>query len=335
MWKSIWRAAARTAPAVAGVFIFALWGIYLGLDLTFAPTFSATYSVPGGASKTLQEVVFQIAIALGLAVIVGEIVERSYRRRFEEGSKTSLLKGVLGQFFDEAHIREAEEALLGHVFLRSKCEVQYRFSKHPDSDSLIWLDVITDYIVTNKHLGVQIFDPKLRIPHIFAHYPHDPIQALPELLSASIALKDGGDGGGDLEEFQLKTLNEVAQLEAATRGLDHFIFPLGRLEVPRDGSAVVSTHHRMPKLRIDTEVMLLNYPSDQVTIKIFNEVGSHLLIEMRPIHHKDFSKPKRVGKRPNEWKYQPKALMLPHNGWILYWNDTSTTLSGSPAASPP
>lgn len=309
----------------AGLWAVAIWfaGAALGVQPP-EPSGAWTYLTPTGFRGLAQEALFDLAIAIALAIVVFQLVERAHRKRIDQErlqaanhSFVSMFRKAFGSFFSDDMIQESIDALFSKVLLRKRFEIEYNFERHPQSSQILRLHIIVEYEIENISEISQPYDIKLMMPNIMASYRNDPLREPPTLLSASIDNRV-------LSDMDIEKANASINID------DHnSVLLLDRVTVAPRKTLKVHTETRVLKSACGAETMRFYLPTKNVKVKVINK-DKDIEIDIKGIGSKDFPDKKFAVKDQSRWSWDTSHLFLPENGWVLYWNDVSQNLSGLP-----
>ncbi|MBI3198995.1 MAG: hypothetical protein HYZ40_16100 [Rhodospirillales bacterium] len=317
-WK--WLGAAALAWIV---------GASIGVRWATPEQNSVTYEAyHKGFGELGQKFFFDLSIAIFIAIAVRELIERAYEQRQaakeEEAEATSLstiFKKVYGSFFDDDLIEEARSAIFSHRLVRRDFDIEYTLSHHPKSARLVYMGLQVKYEVTNVSKLNEKFEPGLMLGNVMARFPNDPLREKPTVLKFKV-------GSHDFSADELSTLNNLIPPSIPNPRL-----PLGSYDLAPGQSLAVHYRIRVIKLANDSETLRMGLPTKNISVAVFNHMGSASVVELEPIHAKPFldREDSMDGMR---WVKRSPNLFLPNNGWVVYWNDLSHNLSDDLAAIP-
>jgi hypothetical protein len=301
----------------------ATWSVaaVLGLTRTNEPT-GWTYVEATGWRGLFQATLYSLAIAIIVATVIAELVERAHKKRMEEEreiankhSFVSMFRRAFGSFFSDELLQEAIDSLFSKSIMRNRFDIEYTFKRHPKSNRLLLLEIIVDYTVENISELTQSFHPKLMMPNLMADHKNDPLRSSPVLLSASV-------NDVPLSESQVDAANKTVNIDNR-----HTIIPLGEFQLAPKQKMKISTESRLIKASSGAETMRHYFPTKNVHVKVRNTCEK-LIIDIMGNGSKAFPEKRYTTHDKTRWIWETTHLMLPENGWVLYWNDTSENISG-------
>lgn len=298
-----------------------LAGMCMGLAKT-ADGQGLTYDAPTGLSGLIQASVFNLSLAILVAIAVAEWVERAHKKRvqaaearMQDHTFINMFRRAFGSFFSDEVIQESIDTLFSKRLLRSKFYIEYTFKRHEVSQELIVIDSIVRFQVENISEITEPYEPRIMMPNLMAKYESDPVREPPRLLSATI-------NGHEMSKEEIDDKNKHVRIDE-----DDSTIPLGSYDIAPGQIFHVRTESRMLKSRNGAETMRVYLPTKNVTVEVHNQCeGLHIEIKgngSRPFPAKKFFTSDRC-----RWAWETEHLMLPENGWVLYWNDLSRNVSG-------
>jgi hypothetical protein len=335
--------------------VTAFWGA--GFLCNLRPPQSGPWSALGdwsyvqatGPMHFLQGLFNDIAVAILIAIVVFQFVERSHRaqaakdraeveKRLENSraeaqaridrerdeaqnrSFVTMFRRAFGSFFSDEMIQESIDAVFSKTLLRRRFEIEYNFERHPMSRRILRLHIIVEFEIENVSEISQEYDINLMVPNIMASYRNDPLREPPVLLSAGIDDRD-------LTDAQIEQANSAINIDE-----HNSILHLGKARISPHKTLKVRTETRVLKSACGAENMKFYLPTKNVKVRVASK-EKDLVIDIMGVGGQPFPEKRFSVKDQTRWCWDTSHLFLPENGWVLYWNDVSENLSGLPSVS--
>lgn len=298
--------------------IFVAVALIMGLEIQLQP-FNLSYPGAQSFSRFIQELAFDCAVAVLIAFLVKEMIERDYERRQQaamfaaaDESRRAVLKTLFRTVYDDEMVEAICQGSLSSSLIRTGFKATYCFSKHPRSRWLLHLDIIFEYTVTNAGMVTVPFDATARVGNYGAIFRQDEGLSPPRLKSATF-------GRHALSLSEIEPLN--TKVAAADPPCNPAEFPIGKRDLKKGESQFVRLAYEREKLICDDEVMTMSYPTKNVTITVENRCGPDVEIGLREVGQQGFGPPTPLDGDGCHWKCSNEGVLLQGNGWVLYWND--------------
>jgi hypothetical protein len=304
----------RIWKALAFGILFEAASLLFLLDIEFRPI-GIILITPSGLNGFFHKLLEGIAIAILIAVIIKEMIEREYDDRQSKEmmaaaniSRTGVLKTLFSTFFDEETVAEVNRSIFSSTLFREDAVVTYRLSPHPTSSWLVQLHVTIEYSITNAAITPAPFPIVLEAANYAAIFREDAGLAAPTLESARI-------GNESLSEAEIAAVNAKVD-----RHTNPSRFELGARTLAAGHSLQLCASYVRDKLICDMELMTMSYPTKRVTLRIRNDCAPAVEVNLRSIGPLGFAVPPNKA-TASTWDCTSQGILLQNNGWALYWND--------------
>ena len=263
----------------------------------------------------------EIGFALLVAVVIWssfELFEQAktddeWNDRIEKIAR-NVFFGVFKRNFPEAFIKEANNLVLDHTFIRSGLSVTYTISDSKYEDragniqGFVRLQSVARYKVQN------VGNTKAKLP-IGINLPNPLIDEMKSCCKVQeITIKTGG------REYKPDlTVAETLFREAIKNDHQYQIpFLLDPVELEPNAEAEVVFHYCMAKEDEDTEIFQTLYPADSAIITIMDRDPTARVVRARSIHMSSLENDS-AAEATGTYNFKLSRYLLPHQGFVIWW----------------
>lgn len=277
--------------------------------------YSLVFADPEGWRKFFYDMGQQLFVAIILGAMVYEIIERSAAKRMaekEEGAfRSTLAAGIqsaFSTFYDEGLIAKITDSLFATPFIRRNFSVTYRLAPLKKFPDFCALEMGFSFDLHNAGKVTATHPVNAMVSSTFANYIMD-TKPCPKILNCSIDDKA-------LSDKQLESLNRKLSPDRSVTTVEIGKYVLN----PGEKLSVKCTILSFKRI-CDSETFRGNFPSADAEISVKNDTNRNLAVGISPIG--DYDLPDLEIDRLDRLRFRSKTddAMLPHFGWVVFWND--------------
>lgn len=324
-------------PAVAA-FLCVLVSFGCGVTMRRDP-FSLVYEVPTGPWNFAGDFFLNGALAILIAAIATEVVERAARLRAQqdyeryeaqakaltEASTSAVARNVWGADHSAAVLEENLATVFSSHLLREEFLHEVTFEAVPGAAHAVRCSQWIEYTVVNPSKSEESFDPVFSFDDTRKIYPNDPHLQRPIFDTIRI-------GDEKFPDERIARLN-LELYGSDTDGLNGPPVSFGHYKIPHDGKVRVRITSNSVEPIDSHWINRVFVPNKGVCVVVHNRVGPSFKIHLIALFRGDFGPPDNISADGSDWERRYEGVILPQSGWALRWNDVERPVPGVPPAS--
>jgi hypothetical protein len=287
--------------------------------------FQVVYRVPADEWHFIGGLFLNVAIGIGIATVISELVERQSRMRamaehdrlaaevshIVQASTKAVARNVWGA---DASVHVLDEIIASNFLsplLRENFFHRIIFSRIEGRPGAVHVGQLISYTVLNPSSRVEIFEPRQSFDDTSLIYNVETGYVRPTITELKIGNKLFSKG--ELIELNSKLYTGSEFTPSA--------IPLGEYRLPPESNTKVRLMWESVE-PIDSQwVSRIFVPNKGVKVSVLNHVGSSFKVFLMPLFRGDFGQRDWIGNDGKEWECAYEGVVLPHSGWVLRWNE--------------